>query len=228
MVGHSFPVSETLPYVLFMENYAPPEDFWFSSPVFKRRERNSSFVILSPLAQIACQVRSRVSHNSSVTRIARSLLRGSPDLGLAIRALLSGCSVLHPIIKYIKILIQNHHMSSVIPRLSNCGRCDFRSYPKNNKSDNRLKFRHLHLNPVLKSRAANGNRKKRFKKYFFLPKRRPGTSSAAAAQEPAHAASPESRLKGTLKKLFISLSLKIKQSLIGSTPRAWSLYGCIL
>ncbi len=142
MPAHSLAVSETLPYVLFMENYAP-EDFWFSSPAFKRRERNSSLVILSPLAQIACQVRSRVSHNSSVTRIARSLLRGSPDLGLAIRALLSGCSILHPIIKYIKILIQNHRMSSVIRKLCSIHAFDFRSSPNNNKSNNVLKIKTL-------------------------------------------------------------------------------------
>lgn len=68
----------------------PPSVLCFSSPVFKRRERNSSFVTRSPLAQIACHVRSRVFHSSSVTRIARSLFLGSPDLGLAILTLLFG------------------------------------------------------------------------------------------------------------------------------------------
>ena len=66
----------------------PPSVFCFSSPFFKRRERNSSFVTRSPLAQIACHVRSRVFQSSSVTRIARSLLRGSPDFGLAMLILL--------------------------------------------------------------------------------------------------------------------------------------------
>ncbi len=66
----------------------PLSSLCFSSPFFKRRERNSSFVTRSPLAQIACQVRSRVFQSSSVTRIARSLFRGSPDLGLAMLTLL--------------------------------------------------------------------------------------------------------------------------------------------
>jgi len=57
-------------------------------PVSRRCDRNSSLVVLVPPAHTACQARSRVSHNSSVTLIARSLLRGSPDLGLDIVSLL--------------------------------------------------------------------------------------------------------------------------------------------
>lgn len=107
----SLATSETLPYLKKTLCYAP-EDLWPSRPTLSSRERNSSFVILSPLAHIECQVLSRVSHNSSVTRIARSLLRGSPDRGLAIVALLSGCTNSHPNTNHKKILVQNLHMSS--------------------------------------------------------------------------------------------------------------------
>ncbi|MBA7616293.1 hypothetical protein ES703_23589 [subsurface metagenome] len=95
----------------------PPSSLCFSSPVFKRRERNSSFVIRSPLAQIACHVRSSVFHSSSVTRIARSLFLGSPDLGLAIITLLFSWLIPNSSTPDNKILVKKVGMSSSPPNV---------------------------------------------------------------------------------------------------------------
>jgi len=90
----------------------PPCDLWVWSPDFKSRDRNSSLVTRSPLAHIACQVLSSVFQSSSVTRIARSLFRGSPDLGLAMLYLLFDWFFLNSLITTNKIIVEKTAMSS--------------------------------------------------------------------------------------------------------------------